>query len=90
MNRSRKVFKETLLLCMLLFFVSVSFFIALRIGAVSMSLGEIIGILFMGEESTNRAILLDIRLPRVLVSAVLGAGLSAVGGVMQGIFKTHL
>lgn len=90
MNRSRKVFKETLLLCMLLFFVSVSFFIALRIGAVSMSLGEIIGILFMGEESTNRAILLDIRLPRVLVSAVLGAGLSAVGGVMQGIFKNPL
>lgn len=89
MNK-RKVFKEALLLYLLILFVSVSFFAALRVGAVSMSLSEMIRILFMGEVSTNRTILLDIRLPRVLVSAVLGAGLSVVGGVMQGIFKNPL
>lgn len=33
---------------------------------------------------------MGIRIPRVLVSAVLGAGLSAVGAVMQGIFKNPL
>ena len=89
MNK-RKVFKEALLLYLLILFVSVSFFAALRVGAVNMSLSEMIRILFMGEVSTNRTILLDIRLPRVLVSAVLGAGLSVVGGVMQGIFKNPL
>ena len=44
----------------------------------------------MGELSDNRDILMGIRIPRVLVSAVLGAGLSAVGAVMQGIFKNPL
>ena len=90
MDKSRKALKKSFSLSMLILFLAVAFLIALSVGAVNMSFKEIIRILFMGEESTNRSILLDIRLPRVLISAILGAGLSAVGGVMQGIFKNPL
>lgn len=90
MGKSRKTLKESLSLSMLILFLAAAFLIALSVGAVNMSFKEIIRILFMGEESTNRSILLDIRLPRVLISAILGAGLSAVGGVMQGIFQNPL
>jgi len=71
-----------LLLAALLFSVS--------IGAVKISMAEIIGILTERTETVNASILMDIRLPRVLLAAVLGAGLAAVGGVMQAIFKNPL
>ncbi len=35
-------------------------------------------------------ILIDIRMPRVLVAALVGGGLAVVGGVMQGLFKNSL
>lgn len=74
----------------LLLLFAICFFISVRIGAVKIPLLEIIKIIFLGENSDNRVILMDIRLPRVMIAAVLGAGLSAVGGVMQGIFKNPL
>lgn len=74
----------------LLLLFAICFFISVRIGAVKIPLVEIIKIIFLGENTDNRVILMDIRLPRVMIAAVLGAGLSAVGGVMQGIFKNPL
>lgn len=59
-------------------------------GAVKISPGEIIEILTTGADTVNASILIDIRLPRVLLAAVVGAGLAAVGGVMQAIFKNPL
>jgi iron complex transport system permease protein len=66
--------------------------IAAMNGAVKISSYEILQILAnpKGTKSVNASILLDIRLPRVLLAAVAGAGLAAVGGVMQGIFKNPL
>ena len=59
-------------------------------GAVKISTAEIIEILTKDSDIVNASILMDIRLPRVLLAAVLGAGLAAVGGVMQAIFKNPL
>ena len=60
-------------------------------GAVKISTAEIIEILAKKDSDiVNASILMDIRLPRVLLAAVLGAGLAAVGGVMQAIFKNPL
>ena len=38
----------------------------------------------------QRYIILQVRLPRVLLAALVGAGLSAAGGVFQGIFQNPL
>ena len=59
-------------------------------GAVKISATEIIEILIMGGDEVNASILMDIRLPRVLLAVVAGAGLAAVGGVMQVVFKNPL
>lgn len=40
--------------------------------------------------SMQRYIILQVRLPRVLLSALVGAGLSAAGGVFQGLFQNPL
>jgi len=59
-------------------------------GAVKISVSEIMDVLVNRTDSVNASILMDIRFPRVLLAAVLGAGLAAVGGVMQSIFKNPL
>ena len=38
----------------------------------------------------REVILLEIRMPRVIVACLVGGGLSIVGGVMQGLFKNSL
>ncbi len=68
----------------------VSFLLSVRHGAVDIPVKEIINIFLYGEASTNSSILIDIRLPRVILAGLIGAGLAAVGAVMQGIFKNPL
>lgn len=85
-----KTIKRLISINLLIIFFVICFFLSVGIGAVEIPLEEIIRIIFLGENTDNRIILIDIRLPRVLIAAVLGAGLSAVGGVMQGIFKNPL
>lgn len=87
---SKEALKNILSLSILLAFFIICFFIGVGIGAVKIPLREIIEIVFMGQETDNKVILIDIRMPRVIISAVLGAGLSVVGGVMQGVFKNPL
>lgn len=90
MYKSTGYIKNILSLSILLMFLIICLFVAVGIGAVDIHLKEIMSIIFLGENTDNRVILMDIRLPRVMISAVLGAGLSAVGGVMQGVFKNPL
>lgn len=63
---------------------------AVGFGAVRIPAKEFFDVLIRGLQTENSAILLQIRLPRVLMCLVLGAGLAAVGAVMQGIFKNPL
>lgn len=73
-------------------------FISLYFGTTSLDFRAFTSIILgsMGIEtgySFSRAqevILVDIRMPRVIVAALVGGGLSVVGGVMQGLFKNSL
>lgn len=64
------------------------------IGSIKLALSGIPGIgqfVDISAYSTmQRYIILQVRLPRVLLAALVGAGLSAAGGVFQGIFKIRL
>lgn len=88
MERSNK--KSWLVLGVLIALLIASLLLAAATGAVEISTREIIEILTKGADTVNSSILMDIRLPRVLLAAVIGAGLAAVGGVMQAIFKNPL
>jgi iron complex transport system permease protein len=54
------------------------------------SLAEGLGLLNGPADSPERAIVFDIRLPRVLLAALVGIALSASGVTLQGIFRNPL
>ncbi len=61
------------------------------IGAVNIPFLDVIKILFGGESGTSyRYIIIDLRLPRIILGALVGASLSIAGTAMQGIFKNPM
>lgn len=73
------------------------FLISLSIGAVPISVGEIVRILLtkvgLGEgqaTDVQRLVLLNIRLPRLLFTLLIGAALGVSGASLQGLFRNPL
>lgn len=72
--------------------------LALAVGAVSIGPGSVVGILLdhLGLDtgltftSTQDAVLWSIRLPRVVLAGLVGAGLAVAGVLFQGIFRNPL
>lgn len=71
-----------------------SIFIALIFGTVSISLGEVFSsIIRLGSESINsrsELVVQQIRLPRALLAALVGALLGICGATTQGLFRNPL
>lgn len=61
-------------------------------GAVRIPLHSIVGAMFESHPLSlaDRIILFDIRLPRILAAAIVGAALSAAGLLFQGLFRNPL
>ncbi len=69
--------------------------VACMVGAVPISVHNFVSVLFgFGEGDAlpraTQTILFDVRMPRVLLSFVVGGSLSVCGACMQGIFKNPL
>lgn len=77
-----------------IFGVLILFFASLLVGRYSLSPGEVLDILcggYPGNDKTVQSMVVwDVRLPRVLLAAVTGAGLAAAGSAYQGIFHNYL
>ena len=80
------------LLCLLLFLVVASVFVAVSLGAVTIDIGDTYGVILskLGLPITSHsiakpleAIVWNMRVPRVLLGLIVGAGLSMSGSVMQ-------
>lgn len=80
------------LLCLLLFLVVASVFVAVSLGAVTIDIGDTYGVILrkLGFPIASHniakpleAIIWNMRVPRVLLGLVVGAGLSMSGSVMQ-------
>ncbi|KZE67493.1 iron ABC transporter permease [Paenibacillus jamilae] len=90
MNKLQRTRRRTIAwitLPILLLVVSVY---GLAYGSVSIPLQEINQILLHNDESTYRTILMNLRLPRVLVGLLVGACLAASGALLQGVMKNPL
>ncbi|MDQ3021298.1 MAG: iron ABC transporter permease [Bacteroidota bacterium] len=81
--------KKFLILSGLVVLLFISFIVSLSLGSVSIKLSEIMNIFSSGSE-VNRKILLDIRLPRVLNSMLVGSSLSCSGIVLQSMLRNNL
>ncbi|HKL99292.1 MAG TPA: iron ABC transporter permease [Mobilitalea sp.] len=70
--------------------------VAMTLGRYSMTVKEVLAILFpkwftkVEVIDTMRTVILDIRLPRVLLALISGAGLSVAGAAFQGLFSNPL
>lgn len=76
-----------LVLIALLWVVSM---VSLCIGSTAIPLKKIIPLLLGGQEGIEYSILVDIRLPRILLGAAVGGGLSLAGVLLQGMFRNPL
>lgn len=65
-------------------------FYGLTNGPISISFSEIIDALLHKEESVHQQIILDVRLPRVLIGVFIGCCLAASGAILQGVMKNPL
>lgn len=68
---------------------------ALAVGAVAIAPGRVVEVLAAaagGEAATGRdgLVILSLRLPRLLLGALVGAGLAVAGVLMQGLFRNPL
>ena len=81
--------KKLFILSVLSVILLISFLISLSVGSVSVSFGEMMNIFSDGNE-TNRRILMDIRLPRVLNAMLVGASLSCSGIILQSTLRNNL
>ncbi len=61
----------------------------LGFGAIALTVPELVGAL-TNEGDPNHLILLNVRLPRLLVAAIAGACLAAAGAILQGVMKNPL
>lgn len=77
----------TLLLACVL---AVALFAALLIGATPMAPGRVMSALFSTRDVSDHIIVWEIRLPRALCAALVGAALGASGAAMQGLLRNPL
>lgn len=63
---------------------------ALLVGRYSLPLAEIVPTLFSSTPSLPQRLLLDIRLPRIALAMVVGAGLAGAGAALQCLFRNPL
>jgi iron complex transport system permease protein len=61
---------------------------AITIGSVRLPLGGILGLAPL--EPAHQTILWNVRLPRVLLAAVVGGGLAVVGATLQAVFRNPM
>lgn len=75
---------------MLAILLVIAMVIALAVGTEPFPVETTLAALFGGAEEWQRAIVVDVRLPRVLVAAVGGAGLALSGAALQGLLRNPL
>ncbi|WP_395677164.1 FecCD family ABC transporter permease [Inquilinus sp.] len=62
----------------------------LTVGASGISLQRFLGVLFTAEQSTDRALVFDVRLPRMALTALVGANLAVAGVLIQTLTRNPL
>ncbi len=63
---------------------------SLSVGGVSLSLSEFQQVIMAKADTRLSTIVLEIRLPRSLLAVLVGAGVSAAGAAIQGLFRNPL
>ncbi len=84
--------RAILILCSLVILLAIVSLLGISTGSVPISFSHVIGAFTGGENipATERTILLSIRLPRLVLAILVGAGLSVAGVVFQALLRNPL
>ena len=77
-------------LLVLLILLAGSMLLSMSLGALKLSPAEILEILWTRPGGIHYQILYNIRLPRILCGALVGAGLAVSGAILQGVMRNPL
>lgn len=64
--------------------------VSLGIGQVSIAPGDVVAALFAGPTTLEGRIVIDLRLPRLLLAMLVGAQLATSGAILQGVTRNAL
>ena len=93
MKSNQIITKQNLLACFLLMFAVATPFLAASIGAVSISPQHVFHALFASSAETHdisSRIIIELRMPRILLAFTAGAGLALAGCVLQLVTRNPL
>lgn len=97
----KNIFKQSAIFTILIILLLASFVAGVSIGAVSIPPSEVIGILLShipvigsyltaGLSPEHETIIMTMRFPRVVLAAMVGAGLALSGATFQGLFRNPM
>ena len=64
--------------------------VSMRFGSLKLTFAEIVGTLWNRPDGINGQIIFNIRLPRILLGALVGGSLAAAGTILQGVMRNPL
>ncbi len=85
-----KLLKVGTVWCILLIIIGVLSITAITIGSAGYSFAEVWQALFTKDKTTAQVVVLNLRLPRVILALLIGASLSAAGALLQAVMRNPL
>ncbi|WP_026564631.1 FecCD family ABC transporter permease [Bacillus sp. UNC41MFS5] len=91
MNQSRAKQKKFIVLISLLFILTIiTFIISLNLGVVRIAPIDVFKTIMGQGTARDQLVLVDFRLPRMVLALLIGAGLAVSGVILQGVTKNEL
>lgn len=86
----KKRTKSTIVLIVLALLIITAFVVSMNTGFTKLSPLEVLRTLFGGGTAKQELILFEFRLPRIVISVLVGAGLALSGCILQGVSRNAL
>lgn len=90
MSSKKDIIRKKTILIIMICLLPIVMFISLKIGYAEMSISDLLRILAGEGTKKENLFILDFRLPRILIAALVGIGFSLSGCILQGITKNPL
>ncbi|WP_137669976.1 FecCD family ABC transporter permease [Paenibacillus naphthalenovorans] len=90
MNITQRRLRRKLVITVVPMFLIIVSFYGLTYGSVTISLQEIWAVFHADGQPVHEKIIMNLRLPRVLIGLLVGACLAASGALLQGVMKNPL
>lgn len=89
-ERKRKTVKYTIALTVLALLIIIAFIISMNTGYLRLSPLDVMRTLFGYGTAKQELVLFEFRLPRIVISILVGAGLAVSGCILQGVSRNGL